>query len=690
MFGLCTFASVFNHIMLKHEMISNVILSCIGLFNLQGGGLAEAVTSGEIALKSPGNPAVVCPLVEKSGNISIESETAFPLEISKNVETEGDVTKIELTLKASGDAYYNIGQKIETAFGYDDCLFYMPGFWYRRNLRSPKSAPSFHTSDSWTVREDRLSVPLTGIYNKVSGEYYTVLRIDEFKEDALACHSSGEVILSDKTSIGYTGFQNEAGSAVLSFGFPYKETPKSYTRKLTLSPSVQSFEKMEKGDTRTVVWEIRKGTASSYSGFVADVWEYSFSRFNPQPVEVKHTQDQAKAVLSRYFEQSYVGDFPLKYYSGVGLRTKDCASNGKAEIGFVGRVLLNACNALEYGYETGRENLVKDAESVFDSWLAAGFTKGGLFREDVDLKNGNETEVYSIRRQSEGVYAVLLYLAYEKGQGREHPEWETRMKDVLSRLAMLQNEDGSFPRKFNDALEVTDPSGGSTSSAVLPFAMAYRYWGGKDYLKTAEKAASYLENVLIAKADYFSSTLDANCEDKEASLYTATAMYYMSLVEKSKAKKARYTDLCLEASYFALSWYYMWDVPFAQGQMLGDVGFKSRGWGNVSVENNHIDVFIFEFADVLDYLAEYYGKPQFTAFTSVIRSSMLQLMPENGSMFDIGREGYYPEVVQHTNWDYGKNGKGFYNDIFAPGWTVASLWQMLSEGRTEKFFERKY
>ena len=72
--------------------------------------------------------------------------------------------------------------------------------------------------------------------------------------------------------------------------------------------------------------------------------------------------------------------------------------------------------------------------------------------------------------------------------------------------------------------------------------------------------------------------------------------------------------------------------------------------------------------------------------SAVIRSSMLQLMPVKGSMFEIGRAGYYPEVVQHTAWDYGKNGKGFYNDIFAPGWTVASLWQMLSPDRVTTFF----
>jgi hypothetical protein len=42
-------------------------------------------------------------------------------------------------------------------------------------------------------------------------------------------------------------------------------------------------------------------------------------------------------------------------------------------------------------------------------------------------------------------------------------------------------------------------------------------------------------------------------------------------------------------------------------------------------------------------------------------------------------------VVQHTHWDYGKNGKGFYNDIFAPGWTIASLWELYSPQRTVGF-----
>ena len=109
----------------------------------------------------------------------------------------------------------------------------------------------------------------------------------------------------------------------------------------------------------------------------------------------------------------------------------------------------------------------------------------------------------------------------------------------------------------------------------------------------------------------------------------------------------------------------------------------------VGVENNHIDVFIFEFADVLHWLSKEYNEPRFSDFAEVISTSMRQLLPYEGHMCGIAKVGYYPEVVQHTNWDYGRNGKGYYNNIFAPGWTVASLWELFTPGRAEQFLLKK-
>lgn len=639
----------------------------------------------KLTMKTPGNPSVTYDLKESNGQLT--AGQSLPLAISRNVTENGASQRIEITIKANELAYYSLEEIYKLgSFGHDDCLFYMPGFWYRRNLRSPKEAPSWYVSDSWQVREDRLSTPLTGIYNEKTHEYYTVLRIDKFDNESQPCHTSGEVILSGKTSLGYTGFRNVSGKSALVFGFPYSEAPKTYIRKLTLDPSVQAFEKLDKGETRKLVWEITKGTAPDYSAFVANVWNYSYDTYKPAEFENAMSAAEAKNVLSNFFKESYMDKYDLKYYSGVHMRTDDCESTGSVEVGFVGRVLLNAFNALEYGETMNRPDLVQNAKNVFDSYLKYGFTPNGFFREFVDYSHNDETKVYSIRRQSEGAFAILNYLEYERRKGISHKEWDSKMVHLLDNLLKLQEENGSFPRKFDDNFAIIDETGGSTPSATLPLTMAYKYFKNKKYLESARRTAVYLEKGLISKADYFSSTLDANCEDKEASLYASTAMYYLAMVSKGEEKE-HYIGLSQKAAYFSLSWYYMWDVPFAQGQMLGDVGFKSRGWGNVSVENNHIDVFIFEFATVLDWLSKERKEPRFAQFSAVIKSSMLQLMPVKGHMFNIGKVGYYPEVVQHTNWDYGKNGKGFYNDIFAPGWTVASLWQMLSPDRVEKYFK---
>ena len=640
-----------------------------------------------ISLKVPGNDAQHYLLTlqkQQDGIYTCQSSEQLPLAITRQVVDKDGKQRINVVIKALDTVYFNYGEQIKTGYRHSDCQFYMPGFWYRQNLRSPEKAPSFHTSDSWLVREDRLSTPLTAAFNSSKGKSMSVIRIDQFDKEALATHKEGEVIVSGETSIGYTGFENVGGMTVLSYGFPYKEAPKTYIRKLTLAPSVEAFQLLRKGDSISLTWELSEIDAADFSECVQRTWEYCYDTNRPQPVNTPYTVDRMKDVLSNFFVESYVNTTPTHYYSGVELKTATCDNTDVAEVGFVGRTLLNAFNALEYGSQQNRPELVNSANSIFDTYLTNGFSPAGFFNEVVHYNRDFKEPNLSIRRQSEGVYAILNYLDYEKQHKRKHPEWEKRLKVILDSFLRLQNADGSFPRKFKDDFSIVDGTGGSTPSATLPLVMAYKYFKDKRYLESAKRTVNYLENELISKSDYFSSTLDANCEDKEASLYAATATYYLALVTKG-AERSHYAGLCKKAAYFALSWYYTWDVPFAEGQMLGDIGLKTRGWGNVSVENNHIDVFIFEFADVLHWLSKEYNEPRFSDFAEVISTSMRQLLPYEGHMCGVSKVGYYPEVVQHTNWDYGRNGKGYYNDIFAPGWTVASLWELFSPGRAEKF-----
>ena len=605
-----------------------------------------------LRLKQPGNPAVTFQLTQDGGQL--KATKRLPLVITQVATQEGDVCKLTVQLKAEERVYFNLGIRAKTVFATDDCDFYLPGFWYHKNLRSPDSAPSFHTSKSWNFREDRLSSPLTGVFDAKSGRTLTVMRQLNQPAEALTTHQEGEVILGGRTSLGYLGFDNEADRASLTFGYPYVETPRRYIRKLTLVNPITTFARLDKGESITLVWLLREGKATDYGQFVAETWQYAVDRLQPIPLKPLYSPAKVKEQLANYFRKSYVDKYALKYHSGLSIRCDDCLPSDHVQLGFCGRVLLNAFNAIEYGEQHGEQDLVTMGNEILESYLQHGLTSAGYFYDNVNFTRGfpsDDKVVHSIRQQSEGVYAILLYLKYEKAHGRRHPQWEARIKGILDGFLKLQKADGSFARKYHDNGTDVDGTGGSTPSSTSALVMGYRYFGKKQYLEAARRTVDYLEQNIISKSDYFSSTLDANCEDKEAAIAAVTATYYLAAVTKGKERQ-RYIDLCEKAAYFALSWYYMWDVPFAQGQMLGDLGLKTRGWSNVSVENNHIDVFVFELPHIVKWLGQQKGNQRFLQMHDVIFNSLSQLMPTPERLCGISVPGFYPEVVQHTTWDY--------------------------------------
>ena len=644
----------------------------------------------QISIKQPGNAAKVISLKAEGQKLKAANGEALPLDITQEMSQVGDDQVCTISISANATTYFNFGAALATGMKSADSEFYLPGFWYHRNLRSPKEAPAFHTSKSWNFREDRLSSPMTSVYDQASGKSMAIIRCLDKPQEALVTHQEGEVILGGETSLGYLGFDSEADEVKLTFGYPYIETPKRYIRKLTLAAPVVAFAKIEKGETKTIRWRITQADSKDFGQHVTQMWQRCFDHLKPQPLQPRFSPEEMKKGLTNYFRQSYVDNYALKYNSGLTLLTSDCKPFTEMQVGFCGRVLLNAFNAIEYGEQHGEQDLVEMGHAILESFLHNGFTAAGYFHDFVNFKHGftpDHQVVHSIRQQSEAIYAILLYLKYEKNQGRRHPEWEARIKTILDGFLKLQKADGSFARKYRDDGSDVDATGGSTPSSTSALVMGYRYFGKKQYLEAARKTVDYLEQNIISKSDYFSSTLDANCEDKEAAIAAVTATYYMAAVTKGKARQ-RYIDLCEQAAYFALSWYYMWDVPFAQGQMLGDLGLKTRGWSNVSVENNHIDVFVFELPHIVKWLGQQKHNQRFLLMHDVIFSSLDQLMPTAERHCGIAVPGFYPEVVQHTTWDYGMNGKGFYNNLFAPGWTIASLWELYSPTRTDNFLTK--
>ena len=207
--------------------------------NAQSKGVA-----GQLSYYTPGNQQVKHSSFDATSG-KLTSNTDAPFTVESRVAQNGDEETITVKVTATKAAYFRVEYTSPFEGTADGCLYYMPGFWYHKNLRSPKEAPSFQTSKSWTVREDRLSTPLTGIFNTENGNSIVVLRhAPKQGSDCLIQKESGDMVLSGKSTVGYTGFDNDNAFKVpaLVFGYPYMESPKRYIRKLTL-PARLDFRK---------------------------------------------------------------------------------------------------------------------------------------------------------------------------------------------------------------------------------------------------------------------------------------------------------------------------------------------------------------------------------------------------------------------------------------------------------------
>ena len=124
------------------KLFLSVFMSAVLAFGV------DAQIRSVLTVKTPGNPAHEYELADKGSGI-LKAEMPLPVEVRRVVSETEAGTKVEVYVKANADVWFNLSNTYQLNANHADCEFYMPGFWYHKNLRSPKEAPSFHTSDSW-------------------------------------------------------------------------------------------------------------------------------------------------------------------------------------------------------------------------------------------------------------------------------------------------------------------------------------------------------------------------------------------------------------------------------------------------------------------------------------------------------------------------------------------------------------
>ena len=83
--------------------------------------------------------------------------------------------------------------------------------------------------------------------------------------------------------------------------------------------------------------------------------------------------------MSNFFVESFVGNTPTHYYSGWNCVRLLVTKRDVAEVGSLGRTLLNAFNALNMENSSVVMDLVTNAYKILDSYLQNGFSETGFF-----------------------------------------------------------------------------------------------------------------------------------------------------------------------------------------------------------------------------------------------------------------------------------------------------------------------
>ena len=256
-----------------------------------------------------------------------------------------------------------------------------------------------------------------------------------------------------------------------------------------------------------------------------------------------------------------------------------------------------------------------------------------------------------------------------------------------------QNRDGSWYRAYTeDGRAIRSPEqwfGGSeratksSTSTPVPFLLKLHALSGEtQFLHAARRAGDWLVQEMIQNIDYRGGTLDnPNIVDKEGMAYPMMAL--ASLYRATR--NVDYLRAAARAGGLALTWNYLWDVPFERGTRLAGESFKSSGWGGISIlwGAGVVDNYSLWFLPDWQSLSSLAGNGVFADASRLILSGTQQLLALPDRMHGLVGAGMQEEgfACSDQGVDDGMIRKG--DTWGALGWVFAAgtypVWRMLNE-----------
>ncbi len=354
---------------------------------------------------------------------------------------------------------------------------------------------------------------------------------------------------------------------------------------------------------------------------------------------------------------------------------------------------------LKEGIETGNKKNMNLAVKIGEFFLN-GSLPNGLHQDWYDLKNhkwggyfgpGVNPEYsngVNTRCNGEVMYNYLKLYQLLQEQGCENGKFlkiVEKNAQFYIENQLRNDRKGCFGRwwsKDGDSLNTDGTNGTYIISELIELE---KITGKSTEIETAILNAAKYYSLLAEKEEYYADTLDADCMDKEAG--HAVLHAFLDLYEWRKDKK--YLNTAIKAANYILGWTWTYNVIWGAMSPAGKRNIRTRGMTSVSVAHHHLDFYGLIIAyDFLRLWSAGGGeKWRKYAYPMIIASS--QLISRKSDDLGWGKqfEGFQPEQLNHTNWDYKHHllgPRGTYHACAA--WTVVLTLGALF-GIREKFPE---
>lgn len=485
---------------------------------------------------------------------------------------------------------------------------------------------------------------------------------------------------------------DKSGDLHMILHYPEKEGPVVYCARDRYEDPYQESAVHQGGEivleAVLVICERERGFA--YGEFLEAAWNYYRADAGPEIMDKRMVWESGLSFIREraYFEENNFSGFcmGLTWQENEWYQKRDYL-----EIGWVGQ---NASLAVSLIYQSVMEQsqeLLDRGLKVLDGWLMHAVVPNGLFRCRFDLiqKFWDQPNNQEERNDAANLYSVIEeYLAaYKilKEIGIIREEYAVMVQNLCDFIVRQQKKSGKLGKAWYNDGSLAEADGTIGCYLAKGLCIAYEFFGIESYLDTATKAFYYYYQEFERDGFTTAGALDTCCIDKESAiplLGTALMLYKFT-------NDTNYIDKAVQVSNYLATWQYHYNVDFSDSNILGQIGYRTRGGTAVSTQHHHIDCYGLEFYEDWMKLGELTGIQIWKDRASAVWSNSLYNISDGNLIIKGQRrpKGSQDEGFLQTRW-HTKKGDYFGVSEWLVVWNSAFRLKILRKELLEEYLAR--